>query len=369
VSSRVSSALASPPRSHLDVDLLALMDDVRDRLARTFRAPAESLTLAVSGSGSAAMETVVANLVEPGRRALVIVTGYFGERLASTIARYGADVTRLDVEWGRAVDPPVVRRTLETGGRWDLVAVVHGETSTGVRNPVAEIAQIAREFDALTVVDAVTSLGTVPLAVADWGLDAVFACAQKGLGAPPGLSPIVFAPRALDRRVRSHSFYFDLDLLASYWTRRAYHHTISSPLVYALWTALAEVDDEGLAARWQRHERVHRALVEALDRIGLRLLPAERDRLWSLNAVVIPEGVDDAATRRRLADEDGIEIGGGLGPLAGRIWRIGLMGGGAEARHVDAVVAALARVLNRSDRGGEPHFADVTPQASTGGVP
>jgi alanine-glyoxylate transaminase/serine-glyoxylate transaminase/serine-pyruvate transaminase len=258
--------------------------------------------------------------------------------------RYGATVERIEVPWGRAVDPTDVGRAL-SARRADVVAIVHAETSTGVRNPVREVAALARERDALVVVDAVTSLGAMPVDVAGWDLDACFSCSQKGLGAPSGLAPVVFSPRAIERRVACRSFYFDLALLEDYWLRGKYHHTISAPLVYALATALTEVEDEGLDARWARHDETHQALVEALSRHGLSLLPDPADRLWSLNAVTIPAGADDAAVRARLLSEFGIEIGAGLGPLAGRIWRVGLMGSGATRANVDRLMHALSKVL------------------------
>lgn len=340
VSPRVMAALGAPPRSHLDPDLVALLDDIRARLARIFRAPAGALTLAVSGTGTSGMEAAVANLTEPGRRALAVVTGYFGDRLAGMLARYGADVTRLEVEWGRAVDPAAVARALAKG-RFDLVTVVHAETSTGVLNDVSTVATLAREHDALTIVDAVTSLGAMPVDVDDWGLDVCYACSQKGLSAPSGLAPVTFSPRALERRVRCRSFYLDAALLEDFWLRRKYHHTISAPLVYALDTALEEVEDEGLGARWQRHERNHQALVSALEARGLSLLPPPGERLWSLNAVRVPDGTDEAGVRTRLLQRQNIEIGAGLGPLAGRIWRVGLMGAGSTAANVERLVRGL----------------------------
>jgi alanine-glyoxylate transaminase / serine-glyoxylate transaminase / serine-pyruvate transaminase len=344
VSARVLAALGAAPRSHLDPDLTALLDDIRIQLAQLFAAPPGALALAISGTGTSGMEAVVANLTKPGSRALAIVTGYFGARLADMLTRYGAEVTRLDVEWGRAVDPDAVRQAL-AGAAVDLVAIVHGETSTGVRNPVQQVARLAHERDALVLVDAVTSFGAVPVPIADWGIDACYSCSQKGLGAPSGLAPVVFAPRALERRVPCRSFYFDLALLEDYWLRRKYHHTISAPLVYALAAALDEVLAEGLETRWARHERVHRALVDAIAPMGLSLLPPESDRLWSLNAVRVPGGVDEAAVRARLLQQHHIEIGAGLGPLAGKIWRIGLMGSGATLGNVDRVTRALADAL------------------------
>ena len=341
VSPRVMASLSTPMRSHLDPELLAVMDDIRARLGRVFHAPEGSFCFAVSGTGSSGMEAVVANLAEPGKRAVAVVNGYFGDRLASLLTRYGAEVVRVDGEWGKAIDPAIVGAAI-AAHRPDLVAVVHAETSTGVRNPVEAIAAAARAQDALTLVDAVTSLGALPLDLARWGIDAAYSCSQKGLGAPSGLAPVAFTPRAMARKVTCRSFYFDLALLEDYWVRRKYHHTISAPLIFALAAALTEVEDEGLPARWQRHEAVHHALVRALSGIGVSLLPAEADRLWSLNAVRVPDGTDEAAVRKQLLQQHNIEIGAGLGPLAGKIWRIGLMGSGATLDNVARVTEALA---------------------------
>jgi alanine-glyoxylate transaminase/serine-glyoxylate transaminase/serine-pyruvate transaminase len=253
-------------------------------------------------------------------------------------------VDRVEGEWGRAIDPSRVEAAL-SAARYDLVALVHAETSTGVRNPVADIAALARRQDALTLVDAVTSLGAIPLDVAAWQVDACFSCSQKGLGAPSGMAPVVFSARAMARKVACRSFYLDIGLLLDFWVRRKYHHTISAPLVYALSAALAEVEEEGLDVRWRRHETIHHAFVSALDGLGLSLLPPPADRLWSLNTVNVPAGVDDAAVRRTLLDRDHIEIGAGLGPLAGKVFRIGLMGSGATMENVERLSSALGRIL------------------------
>jgi alanine-glyoxylate transaminase/serine-glyoxylate transaminase/serine-pyruvate transaminase len=346
-------ALAAPSRSHLDPEMVPLLDDIRERLTRVFRAGEGAATLAVSGTGTAAMETAIANVTEPGRRALVVVTGYFGERLVTMLGRYGATVERLDGEWGRAIDPARVSDALGRG-HFDLVAVVHAETSTGVCNPVEAIARIAREHDALTLVDAVTSLGAMPLDIGTWGVDVCYSCAQKGLGAPSGLSPVTFSARAQERLVHCRSFYFDLGLLTDFWVRRKYHHTISAPLVYALDAALAEVEDEGLDARWQRHGAVHDAFVQALDGLGLSLLPPPAEQLWSLNAVLVPEGVEEVAVRKHLLERQNIEIGAGLGPLAGRIWRIGLMGSGATLENVARLSHALGEALDAARQPARP---------------
>ncbi len=345
VSPRVLSALGAPQRSHLDPELVVLLDDIRARLRRIFRAGDGSETLAISGTGTSGMEAVVANLTKPGHRALVVVTGYFGDRLAGLMARYGATVDRVEGEWGRAIDPARVEAALGAH-RYDLVGLVHAETSTGVCNPVPEIAALAHTHDALIVVDAVTSLGAMPLEVERWGVDAAYSCSQKGLGAPSGLAPVVFSPRALARKVECRSFYLDLNLLLDYWVNRKYHHTISAPLIYALDEALAEVEEEGLDARWARHDRVHATFVDAMGGLGLSLLPPAAEQLWSLNTVRVPEGVNDAAVRKHLLDRDNIEIGAGLGPLAGKVFRIGLMGSGATDENVGRLSGALGRALD-----------------------
>ena len=328
-SPRVMRAMAAPTLSHLDPLMVKLLDDVRARLGRVFKAADGSFAFAVSGTGTSGMETAVANLVREGSRATVVINGYFGDRLAQMCERYGATVSRLNSEWGVAVDPAALRAQLKSTGA-DVVAMVHAETSTGVNNPVREMAAIAREHGALTIVDAVTSLGGVPLDVGGWGIDACYSCTQKCLGGPSGLAPIVFSPRALQQRVKGRSFYFDLTLLEDYWLNRKYHHTMSSTLVYALYEALSIVEEEGLDARWARHERNHRALLESLATLGLTVLPREGERLWTLNAVKVPDGVDEAAVRMHLLESFNIEIGAGLGPLAGKIWRVGLMGASSQ---------------------------------------
>jgi alanine-glyoxylate transaminase/serine-glyoxylate transaminase/serine-pyruvate transaminase len=341
---RVMRAMAAPTVSHLDPTMIRLLDDVRARLLRTFRAAEGSFAFSVSGTGTSGMETCVANLVQAGSRATVVVSGYFGDRLAQMCERYGATVTRVDAEWGRACDPEALRTSLRATPA-DVVAMVHAETSTGVLNPVADMAAVARDAGALTIVDAVTSLGGQRLDVAGWGLDAVYSCTQKCLGGPSGLAPVVFGPRALASRVKCRSFYLDLSLLEDYWLRRKYHHTMSSTLVYALYEALAIVEEEGLDARWARHEQNHHAFVKAIQTLGLSLLPREGERLWTLNAVRVPDGVDEAAVRKQLLDQFNIEIGAGLGPLAGKIWRVGLMGASSSPPLITLLRGALESAL------------------------
>jgi len=363
VEPRVARAMTAPQLSHLDPALMSMLDAIRDRLAKVFRAGEGAFTFAVSGTGTAGMETAVANLVRPGHRAVVIVTGYFGDRLSQILARYGATVSRVHVEWGRACAPAELESFLKAmSPPPDIVAMVHAETSTGVLNPVAELCRLASAEGAMTIVDCVTSLGAHPVDVAAWGADAVFSCTQKGLGAPSGLAPITFSKRALQFAEESaaelpgyagrRSFYFDVRLLKDYWLNRKYHHTICAPLVYALDEALEIVLQEGLEERWNRHRENHLALVEALSPLGMDLLPPPDERLWSLNAVKIPDGVDDAGTRKQLLDRFGIEIGAGLGPLAGRIWRVGLMGYGSSRDNVATLTAALGSLLSPQINSG-----------------
>jgi alanine-glyoxylate transaminase/serine-glyoxylate transaminase/serine-pyruvate transaminase len=355
VAPRVMRAMAAPVLSHLDPEMMAILDDIRSHLSAAFKAADGSLSLAISGTGTSGMEAAVANLTRPGTRAVAVVSGYFGDRLAQMLQRYGAAVTRVDVEWGRACDPAALQAVLAGGA--DLVTMVHAETSTGVLNPVGEMCAIASARGAMTIVDAVTSLGAHPVDAAGWRADAVYSCSQKGLGAPSGLAPIVFSRRARDFRLKaeatgggaeeSRSFYFDLKLLEDYWVNRKYHHTISAPLIYALREALVAVAEEGLEARWERHLVNHLALVDALGGLGLSLLPPPAERLWSLNAVSVPAGVDEARIRKRLLDDFRIEIGAGLGPLAGRIWRVGLMGSGSTRENITRLVDALKTLLAR----------------------
>jgi alanine-glyoxylate transaminase/serine-glyoxylate transaminase/serine-pyruvate transaminase len=363
VSPRVMQAMASPVISHLDSAMMDILDDLRRRLGWAFGAGDGSLSLAVSGTGTSGMEAAVANVTKPGARALVVVTGYFGDRLAQILERYGAAVSRVQVEWGRACDPDQVARALAAEPA-DIVAMVHGETSTGVVNPVDEIVAVARMHGAASIVDAVTSLGGVPLLAGRWGADVCYSCTQTGLGAPSGLAPITFSPRALDARAPSRSFYLDLGLLEDYWVRRKYHHTISAPLVFALHEALVAVEEEGLEARWERHRRHHLALAAGLEALGVSLLPPPPERLWTLNAVRVPDGINEAAVRRRLLDEFAIEIGAGLGPLAGRIWRVGLMGSGSTMSNVLLFLTALERVLRAEGyRGGSASTAVAAAEA------
>jgi alanine-glyoxylate transaminase / serine-glyoxylate transaminase / serine-pyruvate transaminase len=344
ISPRVMRALAAPVLSHLDPDFVPMLDDVRASLQRLFRADEKALTLATSGTGTSSMEAAVANTVSEGTRGIVIVTGYFGDRLAQMFQRYGASVRRIEVEWGRAVDPQQLKDALAAEGA-DIVGIVHAETSTGVRNPVPELAAIARAAGALTVVDTVTSLGGHDVDLAGWGVDVAYSCSQKCIGAPSGMSPIAVAGPARERLVSCRSFYLDLKLLEDYWVSRKYHHTLSTSLIYALREALLMVEEEGLEARFRRHERHHCALVAGIEAMGMSLLPPPGERLWTLNTVRTPQGVDEAAVRRTLLTTFNLEVGAGLGPLAGKIWRVGLMGASSTPQTVLQFLAAVEGAL------------------------
>jgi alanine-glyoxylate transaminase/serine-glyoxylate transaminase/serine-pyruvate transaminase len=344
IPARVMRALSAPVLGHLDPDFIPLLDDLRLSLRRVFKADERSLTIATSGTGSSAMEAAVANAVEEGTRGVVLVTGYFGDRLARMFESYGARVRRIECEWGRAADPERLSDALLEDGA-DVVGMVHGETSTGVLNPVRELAAVARQAGALTIVDTVTTLGGHDVDLQGWGIDIAYASSQKCIGAPSGIAPIAVSGPARDRLVTCRSFYLDLRQLEEYWVGRRYHHTLCTSLVYALGEALHMVEEEGLEARHARHERHHLALAAGLAAIGLSLLPPERERLWTLNAVTVPPGVDEAGVRRTLLRTFNIEVGAGLGALAGRIWRVGLMGASSTPQTLLLFLAALEEAL------------------------
>lgn len=349
---RVLQAMASPVLGHLDPAFVALMDQVQSDLRAVF-GTGNPVTLPLSGTGSAGMEAAFVNFVEPGDRVVIGVAGAFGERMAEIAGRCGARVERVEAPWGSPVDPEDLRRAAREGA--DIIAVVHAETSTGVAQPLEPVAEIAREAGALLLVDAVTSLGGIPVDVDRVGIDVAYSGSQKCLGAPPGLAPLTVSPRGLERLERRTrpvpSWYLDLTLLTRYWREggsRFYHHTAPISMVYALAEALAVLMEEGLEARFERQRRLGRALQAGLEAMGLALFAAEGYRLPMLTTVRVPEGVDDAAVRRALLEDYGIEIAGGLGPVAGVIWRIGLMGGACHPRHVMTLLAALDDLLARA---------------------
>ncbi len=348
VDPRVLRAMAAPVIGHLDPEFLKVMDETKSLLQYVFQTE-NYLTLPVSGTGSAGMETALCNVIEPGDRVLVCVNGLFGERMCDIVERCQGDLIRIDGEWGRIIEPQQVAAALEEH-KVKVVAIVHAETSTGILQPLEEIGCLTHEHDALFLVDTVTSLGGCPVKVDDWDLDVVYSGTQKCLSCPPGLAPVTFSPRAektLDaRRTKVQSWYLDMTMVRRYWGQeRFYHHTAPISMCYALREALRLVYEEGLEARWQRHELNHRALMAGLQAMSLEPFAQEGYRLPSLNAVRVPEGIEDGKVRGRLLREYSIEVGGGLGALKGQIWRIGLMGHNSSARTVFVFLGALEAVL------------------------
>ena len=352
---RVLQAMARPLVGHLDPVFVALMEELKELLRQVFRTH-NRLTLPLSATGSAGMEAVLVNLLEPGDGAVICQNGVFGGRMAEIARRAGAKVTTVEVPFGEVIDPAALRNALAISSPARLVAAVHAETSTGARQPLAELGRIAHEHDALFVVDAVTSLGGAELEVDRWGIDACYSGTQKCLSAPPGLSPVTFSDAAVERiKGRSRpvqSWYLDLSLIEQYWgDARVYHHTAPISMNYALHEALRLVHEEGLMTRWERHARNHRALVTGLEALGLEMAVASEYRLPMLSTVRVPGGADEARVRLRLLEAHGIEIGAGLGPWKGKVWRIGLMGESSSEANVLLVLAALGEALGRSEIG------------------
>jgi len=348
VDDRVLAAMAAPVLGHLDPLFLGCMDDVQALLRYVFETE-NRVTIPISATGSAGMEAALVNVIEPGDTVVVCINGIFGERMRDIIERAGGKPVVVEAKWGEALDPKQIEAALNSCQPRAL-ALVHAETSTGVLQDLTGLSDMAHRRDALLIVDAVTSLGGHSVAVDRNGIDICYSGTQKCIGAPPGLSPITFNERALDRirsrRTKVQSWYLDITLVEHYWgDERTYHHTAPISMNYALREALRLIHEEGLAARWRRHELNHRALVAGVEAMGLQMAVAPANRLWSLNAVSVPQGVDDARVRARLLKED-IEIGGGLGPLKGQMWRIGLMGLGSTRENVVLVLDALQRALN-----------------------
>jgi alanine-glyoxylate transaminase/serine-glyoxylate transaminase/serine-pyruvate transaminase len=355
---RVLAALSLPLVGHLDPAFLELMEETKALLRRVFQTENE-LTFPISGTGSAGMETCLVNLLEEGDEAVVAVNGVFGQRMVDIVERCRARPIPVEFPWGQAVDPEEIRRGLARARRPKLVALVHAETSTGAASPAAEVARVAHDAGALVVLDTVTSLGGCPVRIDEWGIDAAYSGTQKCLSCPPGLAPVTFGPRALDairrRQSKVPSWYLDVTMIEKYWGReRVYHHTAPISMNYALAEALRLVLEEGLEARFERHRRNHLALVGGLEALGCRLLVEPQSRLWMLNSVVLPSGLDEAALRRQLLLEYGIEVGGGLGPLQGKIWRIGLMGESSRREHVLRLLAALEEMFRAAGRPVKP---------------
>jgi len=362
----VLAALAAPTVGHLDPYFLKVMDEVQSMLREVFQTT-NHLTMAISGTGSAGMETCVVNLIEPGDRMVVGVNGVFGGRMAEVAERVGAEVTKIERPFGEVFTPEEVAAAVAKV-RPKVVGIVHAETSTGARQPLDEIAKIVHDAGALFVVDCVTSLAGIPVEIDKLAIDAAYSGSQKCLGCPPGLAPVTFGPKALEvmdqRKRKVSSWYLDIGLLRNYWgNNRAYHHTAPINMNYALHQALRLVLQEGLEARFARHRLHHTALKAGLEAMGIRYSVAAETSLPMLNSVLIPDGADDASVRSQLLNEFGIEIGGGLGPMKGRTWRIGLMGETAKMSNVLLFLAALEQCLNRQGIRPAPGAAIVAANA------
>jgi alanine-glyoxylate transaminase/serine-glyoxylate transaminase/serine-pyruvate transaminase len=356
---RILSAMATPLLGHLDPAFLEIMQETQS-LLRDAYVTKNPLTFPVSATGMAGMEACFVNLVEPGDKVVVCVNGFFGTRMVDIAGRSGGQVTVLEQTWGDIFDLNRIHETLQKV-RPKVLSIVQAETSTGALQPLDGLGKLCHEFDTLLIVDAVTSLGCVPLKVDEWQLDAVYSCSQKGLSCPPGLSPVTFSPQAEDamskRKTKVQSWYLDMTMIRQYWgSDRAYHHTAPITMTYAIREGLRLLHEEGLEARWARHQRNHKALKAGLQALGLKYSAKEGCQLPQLNAVFVPAGVDDLPIRKRLLNDFGIEIGGGLGDFKGKVWRIGLMGHNSRPAAVFTVLAALEQCL----RGAG---AKVTPGA------
>jgi alanine-glyoxylate transaminase/serine-glyoxylate transaminase/serine-pyruvate transaminase len=355
VSPRVLEALARPTIGHLDPAFVGMMDEMKALLQYAFKTE-NALTLPVSAPGSAGMETCFVNLVEPGDTVIVCQNGVFGGRMKENVVRIGATPVMVEDDWGTVVDPDKLESALKANPDAKVVAFVHAETSTGAQSDAETLVKLAHDHDCLSVVDAVTSLGGSPLKVDEWGIDAIYSGTQKCLSAPPGLSPVSFSERAAEvirtRKSPVQSWFLDLNLVMGYWgagAKRAYHHTAPINNLYGLFESLVMLQEEGLENAWTRHELNHQALRAGLEAMGLSFVVKEGDRLPQLNAVRIPDGIDDATVRSRLLNEYQLEIGAGLGTLAGKVWRIGLMGYASSPRNVVYCLTALEAVLADMD--------------------
>ena len=354
---RVLEALSRPTIGHLDPAFIRMMDELKELLQYAFQTR-NAMTMPVSAPGSAGMETCFVNLVEPGDKVVVCQNGVFGGRMKENVERCGGIAVMVEDSWGEAIDINKLEDALKAHGDARIVSMVHAETSTGAQSDVATLVKLAHQHDCLTIVDTVTSLGGTPVKVDEWGIDAIYSGSQKCLSCTPGIAPVSFNERALekvrDRQTKVQSWFMDLNLVMGYWgegAKRAYHHTAPINALYALHEALLILKEEGLEEAWARHRKNHLALRAGLEAMGLSFIVKEPDRLPQLNAVTIPAGVDDASVRSRLLNEYNLEIGAGLGALAGKVWRIGLMGHASRAENILLCVGALESVLG--DMGAE----------------
>ncbi len=346
----VLNAMSQPLIGHLDPSFVQMMEEIKAMLRQVFLTE-NDMTFPISGTGSAGMEFCFVNLIEPGDEVIIGVNGVFGGRMADVATRCGAKVTQVEAEWGRIMEPAQVAKALASVANPKLVAIVHAETSTGALTPIEEVSKLTHEAGALLLLDVVTSLGGCPVRIDEWAVDAVYGGTQKCLSCPPGLSPVSLSEKAMEavkgRQDGVQSWYLDVNLLANYWGdgTRVYHHTAPISMNYALHESLRLVLEEGLENRWARHQANHDRLKAGLDEMGLQLTAQEGHRLWQLNAVGVPDGADEAGVRTALLNDHGIEVGAGLGPLQGKVWRVGLMGHSSSEDNVDRFLAALKSLL------------------------
>ena len=362
VPSRVLQAMAAPCVGHLDPYFLSIMNDVQELLRYLFQTK-NPLTITISGTGSAGMETCLVNLVEPGDEVVVCVNGVFGSRMAEIVNRIGGKLIRVDADWGRTIDPEAVHKIVSDCTP-KVVAVVHAETSTGVCQPLEDLADIAHDAGALFLVDSVTSLGGMDVSLDRTKIDAAYSGTQKCISCPPGLSPLSLSKKAIDaleqRKTPVVSWYLDMSMVRDYWgDERKYHHTAPINMIYGFREALRIIAEESLARRFERHRLNHHALIAGIEKMGLSMLVPESERLPMLNAVCIPDGVDDIKIRKALLNDFDIEIGGGLGEFAGRIWRVGLMGHTSHPRNVMLFLSALETVLKAEKFKVQPGVLDA----------
>lgn len=353
VSPRILNAMSRPTLGHLDPLFIQLMDDTKALLQYAFKTR-NPLTMPISAPGSAAMEACFVNLLEPGDKVVVCINGVFGNRMVENVERCGAVAIKVSDDWGTQTTPEKLEHALQSNPDTKFVAFVHAETSTGVRNDAQLLCNIAKQHDCLTIVDAVTSLAGVEIDVDGWGIDAIYSGSQKCLSCVPGIAPISFSERAVEliqnRKTKVQSWFLDMNLIVGYWGqggKRAYHHTAPVNTVYALYESLVMLQEEGLENSWARHAAMHEKLASGLADLGLEMAVDAQYRLPQLNAVKIPDGIDDASVRARLLSDFNLEIGAGLGELAGKVWRIGLMGYGCNDKNIDYCLSSLKTVLNR----------------------
>ncbi len=353
VNPRILNAMARPTLGHLDPLFIELMDETKSLLQYAFKTE-NALTMPISAPGSAGMEACFVNLLEPGDKALVCINGVFGTRMVENVERCGAQALTVENTWGEQTDLNAVEHVLSTNADIKVLAFVHAETSTGVRNDTKALCELARKYNCLTIVDAVTSLGGIELNVDEWNIDAVYSGSQKCLSCVPGISPVSFSERAVhviqNRKSKVQSWFLDMNLIVGYWgkgAKRAYHHTAPVNSMYAMYEALLILKEEGLENAWKRHTLGHEKLAKGLEALGLMLTVDSAYRLPQLNVVRIPDGIDDAAVRKQLLSKYNLEIGAGLGAHAGKVWRIGLMGYACKPRNIDHCLAALKKVLTQ----------------------